>query len=374
MSWFQDLAGKAENILNQIDKNAANVLLKADDKKLSGSSGRSSDVRLDIQEDFVTNSDAVKTVKSSLNTSPKNVISMKRTTSSASMDGSRQTPEIIIERIGSSEQAYPITNSNSTSRRSSLSSRADLMSTSVVDEDEVKDNSSTMLTTSLNLGTAQIDSELENALSRLTYMQSRANAAELELDLARSELNNTNEKFRQNNIERDAKLVSLTQLAADVRQQLEWSKQEAEQAKIELAQYRSRAQSTLLMKDKIIEQLKSHSEPNHVTHPEDSVSTSSNLTLEHLRCENGNLLEDNQRLNEQLVSLRGHIDQMESAQKLQQDDFNLKLEEMSRNFRSEEFRLQDYETQNKVQIRELLLVREEMSRLQADNASQIHSK
>lgn len=370
MSWFQDLAGKAENILNQIDQNAANVLQKTESKTVvGGSNGASKDVCLDIQQEYIAdNSKVMTTGMPSPKVSARNVMSLKRSTSSASMDGSRQTPEIVVQRIASSEQAYPLTSSNSHSRKSSLSSRADLMSL-----DSKEDDSSTVLKTTLNLGTSRITSELEDALSRLTYMQARANAAEVDLEGVRTELNVAKEKFSQTLIERDAKLMGLTKQEEETRQQLVWSKQEAEQAKNELAQYRSRAQSTLLMKDKIIEQLQqSTSESHQFTLP--NPESSNTLALEHLRIEKANLMEENQSLSEQLMSLRDYVDRLESSQKLQQDEFNLKLDEMNRNTFSEETRLRDYESLNKMQIRELLVLREEIVRLQSDHASQLHAK
>lgn len=376
MSWFQDLAGKAENILNQIDKNAANVLHKSEDKLIVGPDGVSSeatnDVCLEIQEDDLTSIEAPKTIIRSTKLSPKNVLPIKRSMSTASMDKTRQTQEIVVNRNGSSEQAYPLSNSNSTSRRSSLSSRADLMS---VVENENRGDYEPPLTTTLNLGTPQISSELEDALSRLTYMQARANAAELELENLRSESTKEKAEYLKNISDRDAKLLSLSQLQEETHQKLEWSKQEAEQAQNELTHYRSRAQSTLLMKDKIIEQLQTNSESNQNQFSHSVPDTSNTLALEELQTEKSYLLEETKSLSEQLTTLRGYVDRLELSQNLQQDEFNLRLEEVNRNsLRSEESRLREYESRNQMQLRELLMVREEMARLQTDHASQIQSK
>lgn len=359
MSWFQDLAGKAENILNQIDKNAATVLLKADVPK---------EVRLEIQQNDVAPK-VIEFVPSPRRAS-KPAMSMKRTTSSVSMDGSRRSPEIVVERIGSSEQAYPMSNSNSTSRRSSLSSRADLMA--VADSDgDYKDEPSNSRAIS-QLGTTAAKSALEDALERLAHMQARANAAELEVESVRSELSKTT-AVSQNNISAlEAKLLKLTQSEEELRQQWHWSKQESEQAKIELAQYRSRAQSTLLMKDKLIEQLKLASDSHQLANA-DPIRTE-HLEMEHWQNEKAGLLEQTQTFTAQITELRGYVAQLESTIKVQQDEYYLKLDELNQSTLGEEARLREYESQNKVQLRELLMVREEMAKLQTDCARQLHEK
>lgn len=370
MSWFQDLAGKAENILNKIDKNAANVLNKVEP---SSSASNPNDVRLEIQEDVATITDSPQTeTHHNPTTSPNNVIPIiKRSASSTSMNENRhQTPEVIVERFVSSEQAYPLTNSNSTSRRSSLNSRADLIS--VVGDTHKETTFDTVFETTLHLGTPQISTELEDALTRLTHMQSRANAAEIEIDSVRSELNDVNDKYQKHIIDTDSNLLHLNHLMEETQHQLKLSKQETEQAKNELAQYRLRAQSTLQIKDKIIDQLQSSSESQSKTH--DVSGTTNNLEVENLRIENNHLRDEMLSLNEQLASLRKYVDRLESSQKLQQYDFDLKIEEFNRNTLSEESTIQNYQTQIKVQQQEVVILREEIKRLNADHANQIHLK
>lgn len=373
MSWFQDLAGKAENILNQIDQNAANVLLKADDKKKASQVDVPKEVRLEIQPDEQPESSIpARQLLRTPDASPRAMMSLKKSTSSASMDRSfRRTPEVVVERIVSSEQAYPLTNSNSTSRRSSVSSRADLMGGEQPEVVPSRFSSTSSITTSLNVGVIKDKSELDDALERLQFMQVRANAAELELDSVRAELGRATDSFQKTLAETEAKLLKLTHSDEELRQQLQWSKQEADQAKNELQQYRSRAHSTLQLKDQLIEKLKSTSE-SQSSHPTANVEHI--LELDHLRSEKAALLDETRVLSEQLVQVRGYVDRLESVQRSQQDEFDLKLEELTRSMRDEEGKWRDYEVQNKAQMRELLIVRDEMARLQSEFASQLHVK
>lgn len=170
-------------------------------------------------------------------------------------------------------------------------------------------------------------------------------------------------------------MSKLHQSEIDLRGKLEWAKQESEQANYELQQYRSRAQSTLQMKEKLIEQLKlgTVDESTPANGPVASNNTHS-IEMEHLRAEKVGLLEEIRIQNDQLEQIRRYVDRLETVQKDKQHEFDGKLREVNENLRSEELKWRQYESENKVQLRELAMLREEMSRLQSDYASQIHKR
>lgn len=173
----------------------------------------------------------------------------------------------------------------------------------------------------------------------------------------------------------ETKLSKLHHSEVDLRGKLEWAKQESDQANYELQQYRSRAQSTLQMKEKLIEQLKLRTvdEGTPTNGPLASKNTHS-IEMEHLRAEKVGLLEEIRIQNDQLEQIRRYVDRLEAVQKDKQHEFDGKLREVNENLRSEELKWRQYESENKVQLRELAMLREEMSRLQSDYASQIHKR
>lgn len=167
------------------------------------------------------------------------------------------------------------------------------------------------------------------------------------------------------------KLSNLNQSKDDLQSKFEWAKKEAEQANYELQQYRSRAQSTLQMKEKLIEQLKleNSNQDNHII----PTSTHS-IEIDHLKTEKTGLLEEIRIQSEQLEQIRQYVDRLETVQKEQQHEFEQKLSRVNENLRIEEHKWRQYESESKSQMRELAMVREEMTRLQSDYTHQIHKK
>lgn len=173
----------------------------------------------------------------------------------------------------------------------------------------------------------------------------------------------------------ETKLSKLHQSEVDLRGRLEWAKQESDQANYELQQYRSRAQSTLQMKEKLIEQLKLGTvDEGTPTNGPVALKNTHSIEMEHLRAEKVGLLEEIRIQNDQLEQIRRYVDRLEAVQKDKQNEFDGKLREVNETLRSEEQKWRQYESENKVQLRELAMLREEMSRLQSDYASQIHKR
>lgn len=158
---------------------------------------------------------------------------------------------------------------------------------------------------------------------------------------------------------------------SDLQSKLDWAKKESDQANYELQQYRSRAQTTLQMKEKLIEQLKlgnGNTADNH------NLFSTHSIEIEQLKAEKSGLLEEIRIQSEQLEQIRKYVDRLESVQKDQQNEFEQKLSDVNENLRMEERKWRQYESESKSQIRELAMVRDEMLRLQSDYTNQIHKK
>lgn len=171
----------------------------------------------------------------------------------------------------------------------------------------------------------------------------------------------------------ETKLSKLNQSEADLQTKLNWAKQETEQSQYELQQYRSRAQSTLQMKDKLIEQLKCEHQRDSGNLPATQITTES-IELENFKTERAGLLEEIRIQNDQLEQIRGYVDKLENVQKEQQIEFQDKLKLVNKNLKSEEQKWMQYENDNKAHVQEMTMVREEMTRLQKEYANKIHQK
>ena len=102
----------------------------------------------------------------------------------------------------------------------------------------------------------------------------------------------------------------------DLRQKLEYAKSETTHALNELAQYRSRAQATLQMKEKMIEQLKNGDQEPTPTNEGDD------LIVNQLKIEKDELMTEVQNLNERYEKSRKFIDSMEEKHQEMDETIN----------------------------------------------------
>lgn len=189
----------------------------------------------------------------------------------------------------------------------------------------------------------------------------------------------SNAKYVKTISDLETKLSKSTHSEADLRSKIDWTNREAKQAILELQQYRLRAQTTLQHKDKLIEQLKSaaatdpnvdvFSDPNAPAAPD-----AHSLELENLQRERSDLQIENRTLCEQMTALRAHIANNDAIVKRTRDDCEAAVQQMGEQLRNSAQKRRDCETDNRTQARELVVVREEMQRVQADFASKMHAK
>lgn len=259
MSWLTDLAGKAESILNKIDQNAATAL-----QPVTTKSAHPEEVLIDIRNE----------------TSSTHLTPIKRTVPSKKLLLRANPPD---EKLDDDILTDDRRSVNSTSRRSS-SSRAD--DGTVIEVPQMSVSSALLSSMKGTVGFEQelaamkivlcevkserddLKAELESVLTqyKLTNKQSledeldaRCEQFAVENELLANKIHNlecSNENYVKSISDLELKLSKSQQSERDLVNQLDCAKRETEQTTTELQQYRSRAQSTLQMKDKIIEQLK----------------------------------------------------------------------------------------------------------------------
>lgn len=189
MSWFQELAGKAENILNKIDQNAATVLHQ----------------KIDKQETTLSDLQEVKcepTLTPIREIKPKNMLSLK---SSPILNVPKshidkifiEKQELVdsIDEVTVENEKIPQSRSNSTSRRSSLSSRAD---GTVIETF----NQSTILSQHKYPNEADgLEQELRALKIVLNQIERERDEARMDLELAQEQIKNSNTKTIINELE-----------------------------------------------------------------------------------------------------------------------------------------------------------------------------
>lgn len=383
MSWFNDLAGKAENILNKIDQNAATVLQSTNTKSTT--------------YPVESVSDDVRSGISSTSTPTKRIVPI---TSSKKLSLKQDPSDPADEATENDNTAADDRHSVSSLSRRSSSSRAG-------DEGTVIEVSQTSVSPSLlssmkgTVGFEQelaamkivlcevkterdeLKAELESALTQLKVVNKQSVIAELEAkceqllrekELMAGDVDNlkrSNENYIKSISELETRLSKSQQNENELASKLDWAKRESEQSAIELQQYRSRAQTTLQMKDKIIEQLKEKDNSD-----DGSMSTHriNSMEVENLKAENKGLLEEIRVQSEQLEQIRRYVEKLENLQRHQELEFDRKVKELNGDLRSEETKWMQFETDSKAQMKELASVKSEMNRLQIEYSNKIRDK
>uniref|UniRef100_A0A3F2YVI4 Uncharacterized protein n=1 Tax=Anopheles culicifacies TaxID=139723 RepID=A0A3F2YVI4_9DIPT len=406
MSWFQDLAGKAENILTKIDQNAATVL------QTRPNSGDVEGAPL-LEVSVMTNEQVtsplqpatkvwVATKSSLLNKKmPRGIM---RSASNASYEKSQEL-EADTQSLKSEKQNV----SGSSSRRSSLNSKKE---GTVIDMSELVAKNSTNAEHEANYSIEkelaaikivlaevkaerdELKSELDTAISQqLTNGETESKLLELEVlcqNLLEEKnifagkllsIEEANSKYVKSISELESTIAKHIQCEQELNGKLETAKLETENALTELQQYRVRAHATLQLKEKTIEQLKEQMNGDRV---DSSIGSNDmkfsnaeqilQIELEQTRQEKANLLEELNNLNERMKQCETQW--LSNEEKLRVTvhglEQNVQRLQQQVSFETDKFKLleNDFKTKQK----ELVSTREDLIKQRTSFTLRLHEK
>lgn len=416
-SWFSDLAGKAENILNKIDQNAASVLKNDANER---------DQLLEVKTgDDVANATPKKQTKSAIETPlirglASNSMKLQKTSRKAlysPADRSNQEDLAKIDSKLNKINAEKIaSNASNSSRRSSCSSRtegiqtvieypiskhsteptntnSDQMHTSASSsslhstvEDKTEMLATRIVVAQLKAEHDQMRTEITDLKNKLAIAQKEDLVSELtaacdQLATDKEHLQRKLEEFEQSNngygntiSELEISIAKLNEVTMELREKLSMAKTETEQAVFELQQYRSRAQHTLQMKDQLIGELKSMHQKNETFEDSDIDAQCKQIELVTMKQERDSLLEEINVIRNQLNANKQVINTLEN-----------KLQEMSRRssesekslanaLREEKLKSSQMDETIRTKTKELKAVRDELKRQQGTNSAKLHEK
>uniref|UniRef100_A0A3F2Z134 Uncharacterized protein n=1 Tax=Anopheles minimus TaxID=112268 RepID=A0A3F2Z134_9DIPT len=404
MSWFQDLAGKAENILTKIDQNAATVLqTKPTSGDVEGAPLLEVSVMTnEVSSQQVTTKPRIVAKSSLLNKKlPKGIM---RSASIASYEKSQEL-EAETQSLKSEKQNV----SGASSRRSSLNSKKE---GTVIDMSELVAKNSTyterepnytiekelaamkIVLAEVKAERDELKSELDTAISQqLSNGETESKLLELEVlcqNLSEEKnvfagkllnIEEANSKYVKSISELESTIAKHIQCEQELNGKLETAKLETENALAELQQYRVRAHATLQLKEKTIEQLK---EQMNGDRADSSISTNDmkfsnaeqilHIELEQTRQEKANLLEEINNLNERMK--QREIQWLNNEEKLRVTvhglEQNVQRLQQQVSFETDKFKLleDDFKTKQK----ELVSAREELIKQRTSFTLRIHEK
>lgn len=367
MSWLTDLAGKAENMLNKLDQNAGTVLLQ---KNSNPEEENLIEVKTESSNDYL------------IETTKKNILSLTRPV----------TPLKKLKPVLNNSSDFSDKQSDKqsvSSRRSSINSsrnegsvierEINVITKPASDINELK--AIKIVLAEIKSERDELKTELENLTEQIKRTNNKSRIKELEemctlLVVEKDELfdknsilEEANSKYVKSISELETSISKLHQSEIELTEKLKWGKTETDQAITDLQAYRSRAQTTLLLKEKMIEQLKLGDEKINSTGNE-LIS----LELEELRLEKNNLTDEIRSLKDQLEQTKHYSVGFEEKYKKINEGLELNFQKIQDDLLKEQRRCQRLEDELKIQNQELGSVREEMVRFRTSTSMKIHEK
>lgn len=395
-SWFSELAGKAENILNKIDQNAANVL-----KTESNENGKQLDSKYKMND--------LENQQNELNT----LSSIKKSISANSLilrTPKKQMEQIIfITESKQDEDKAPAVNQDenlsvnwSQSRRSSCSSRTEGVQTVIecpIENNKMNistystesDNPSELSAMKIVLAEVKADREaLQKELNELKKQIANARTTELIASLEEvcdrltrdnealnektNELESNCNSYLQTISELEISVAKLRESETEISEMLKISQTENDRTMNELQQYRVRAQHTLQAKDELIAELKNARQQSNGANVDD-------LDVHMIKTECSELRKERDSLNQELIMFRNQIEMdreqialLEQRRREQDERINFLEKSSSNSLKEENLRVAQLEDALNIQSKELTAAREEMKNQQKNYQVKLHEK
>lgn len=425
-SWFSDLAGKAETILNKIDQNAANVL-KND---LSDCDQQLIEVKTDMDDDNRTMAKQTKMAKRNtmLNSmkltskSPKKALSIstERIPQIDIIDESKADSKLLsVNADDGGKSQLPSTASNS-SRRSSCSSRTEGIQTvieypitKVSTQSNTTSSDMVMQTSTSSLGSLQsslTDDKTEMMASKIVIAQMKAERDQMRTDIDElksqlaiakkedilseltatcdqlaidkenlqrklSDIDDSNNGYVKTISQLQVSIAKMHETQMDVSEKLAMAKTETEQACFELQQYRSRAQHTLQMKDELIAELKSmHAKDQSADIDTDIDAQCKQIEYVTLKQERDSFLDEINMLRNQLNTNKQIITSLESKLQEIEQQYSESEKSLTSALKQEKLKYSQFEETTRIQAKELKAVRDELKRQQSLTSVKLHEQ
>lgn len=406
MSWLSDLAGRAENILNKIDQNAANVL-KTDTEQLLEvkSNGDVSELPASPSMRIVGSSNALKLTRAKIpdpikigkvplnvsneDTNQKSSLSNASSSSRRSSWSSRTEGVTVIEfPIATVTDAVADAATTVPAVQSDMSTSMHSVQSNLSAEDERHELAAIKIVLAqMKAERDQFKAELDELMKEIAAKDDSKLIADLEqacreLSTEREqlydkleEINATSIAYQRRVFELEATVTKLHQTEVELNERITSSRSEVEHAVQELQQYRVRAQNTLQMKDQLIEELKGGSANLSAV---DSIIVQSpqkeSIEMQTLKSERDGLLIEIQALRKQtegnkqfLASIENRLNDTEVRAKEREEFLNNLLQQ-------EKFKCLQLEDNLQLSRKELSAVREEMERQQTSFSVKTHER
>uniref|UniRef100_U5EYS1 Putative golgin-84 n=1 Tax=Corethrella appendiculata TaxID=1370023 RepID=U5EYS1_9DIPT len=395
MSWLHGLADKAETILNKIDQNAANVLNQSRDEiadveqpliEISVTSNKKKHLQLSSSTSSLlrTNNSQInndETKSKSKSSSRRSSFSSKQDTTSTVIDVFEQNPITFT--------AHPTT-TTITSATSSESSNQNTSTNTLSIDQQQELSAMKIMFTQMKSERDELRYELDSVVNKLNNHDNENRIRELEdlvnilsdekeeIQKRNINIENTNSKYIKSISELESTISKHLQNESELTQKLQLAKMETEHAVTELEQYRKRAQSTLQLKEKMIEKLKQSEaitdNHNNNSHHSNNNEKLLNIELEQLRYDRETLREELNKLRENYEQSKLNFAAIETRFRTYNCDLEEKVTKLQSNLNQETTKNAQLADDLKIQCRELQTVREELIKQKVELTKKLYER
>jgi predicted nucleic acid-binding Zn-ribbon protein len=164
--------------------------------------------------------------------------------------------------------------------------------------------------------------------------------------------------------------MKLQQSENELKQKVEYAKNEAKDISNELQQYRLRAQNQLQLKEKMIEKLQS----GNVQVENSQDSSTLQIEFDQLKDQKEHLNSELKLLTQRLDESKSFIEKMEHKHRMMQSESEDRLASLDNIINQLNFKIAHHEEEFKLQKREIDQVRDEMLKQKTQLTTKLHEK
>lgn len=164
--------------------------------------------------------------------------------------------------------------------------------------------------------------------------------------------------------------MKMQQTENDLKQKLDYAKNETRNANNELQQYRLRAQNQLQLKEKMIEQLQT----GEVVNGTELAEATLEIEVDTLRAERDHLQSELNLLTRRFEESRTFIEKMEHKHRMMQSDAEDKLLALDETINQMNLKTSQYEEEIRHQKQEISQIRDEMLKQKTAMTTKLHEK
>lgn len=372
MSWIS----KAENLLNNIDQKAASLIQQQQQLKPID------EIEIEIPPKSLTSSQSLPRIPSfSKNmlvlskTTPKKSTKSDHTDYDSFSEKSMSSRHTVLENDNEDEFQDPIPgelkkapSNESFSAEKELATLKILMSELRSENSELKLELEALNEQLKASASVMKNDDLESLLGILTDEKR-------DLTMMNQSLESSNANYIKTISELESSIMKFQQNENELKQKLEYARNETRDINTELQNYKLRAQNQLQMKESLIHQLKMGQQVNIDGQTETSSdSTTLQMEMDQVRNERDHLQSELNLMKKRIDESRNFIEKMEHKHRIMVSEYEDKINNLDETIQQLTMQSTNFEDEIRLQKQELTHVREEMLKQKTTLTTKLHEK